>query len=163
MQVPSALVTLLEPWAEAYGNSSVLPTLVVFGHLSGLLLAGGTAVVLDRATLRASTSSAEERRQLLDALHTSHRWVLGGLALSVLTGVLLVTADIETYFVSAIFWTKLGLIVLLLVNGYALTRAERSARIAPDTAPWSSLRSRAITSLVLWFAVLLAGVALVNS
>ena len=163
MQTPSALVTLLEPWADAYGNSSVLSTLVVFGHLAGLLLAGGTAVVLDRATLAAARGSADERQRQLDALHASHRWVLGGLALSALTGVLLLTADIETYFVSAIFWTKIGLIVLLLTNGYAMTRAERGANTASDGTPWSALRSRAITSLVLWFAVLLAGVALVNS
>ena len=163
MQTPSALVTLLEPWAEAYGNSSVLSTLVVFGHLAGLLLAGGTAVVLDRGTLRAFHGPADEQRRQLDALQASHRWVIGGLALSALTGVLLLTADIETYVVSAIFWTKIGLIVLLLVNGFAMTRTEHGARNAPDAAPWGALRSRAITSLVLWFAVLLAGVALVNS
>jgi uncharacterized membrane protein len=163
VQTPSALVTLLEPWAEAYGNSGALPTLIVFGHLAGLLLAGGTAIVLDRATLRVSSGPTDERQRQLDALHAGHRWVIGGLALSALTGVLLLTADIETYVASAVFWTKMGLIGLLLVNGYVMTRAERGARTTPDGARWNALRSRAITSLVLWFAVVLAGVALVNS
>jgi uncharacterized membrane protein len=163
VQTPSALVTLLEPWAEAYGNSSALPTLIVFGHLAGLLLAGGTAVVLDRATLRAVHGPTDERQRQLDALQAGHRWVIRGLALSALTGVLLLTADIETYVVSAIFWTKMGLVGLLLVNGYVMTRVERGVRTAPDAARWNALRTHALTSLVLWFAVLLAGVALVNS
>jgi hypothetical protein len=49
------------------------------------------------------------------------------------------------------------------VNGYVMTRVERGMRTAPNAARWNALRSRALTSLVLWFAVLLAGVALVNS
>jgi hypothetical protein len=157
------LVTVLEPWANAYGNSSVLPTLVVFGHIAGLMIAGGLAIALDRATLRASAGTAEYRQRQLDDLRAGHPWVMTGLALSATTGVLLLTADVETYLASAVFWTKAGLIVALLVNGYAMTRSEARLHAAADSTGWSQLKARAITSLVLWFAIALAGVALVNT
>lgn len=163
MQTPTTLVELFEPWADVYGNSSVLPTIIVFGHLAGLMIGGGLAITLDRATLRAVGGSHGERQRQLGELRSGHRWVLAGLALSAATGVLLLTADVETYFVSAIFWTKIGLIVALLANGYAMTRSEARVQASPDTGDWSQLRARAVTSLALWFAIALAGVALVNT
>jgi hypothetical protein len=163
VQTPSALVALLEPWAETYGNSPVLPTLIVFGHIAGLMLAGGMAIALDRGTLRAGASSHEERQRHLAEMGAGHRWVMAGLALSAVSGVLLFTADIETYFVSTVFWVKLTLIAGLLVNGFAMTRTESRLRGSPDIGGWTQLRTRAVTSLVLWFAIALAGVALVNT
>jgi hypothetical protein len=164
MSAPSALVRLLEPWSQLYSDSKVLPTVVVFAHIAALVLAGGLAVTLDRATLRAARGSPEIRARHLDDLGAAHRVVLSGLALSAVTGVLLFTSDVETYFTSKIFWTKATMIALLLANGYAMTRTERRIRAADDaTAPWSRLRTTALVSLVLWFAIAFAGVALVNA
>ena len=163
MQTPAALVALLEPWAEAYGNSAVLPTLIVFGHIAGLMLGGGMAIALDRGTLRADGGSHEARQRHLEEMGAGHRWVIAGLALSAVTGVLLFTADVETYFVSTVFWVKLALIAGLLMNGFAMTRTESRLRGASDIDGWTQLRTRAVTSLVLWFAIALAGVALVNT
>jgi hypothetical protein len=165
MAIPSALVRFFEPWSELYGDSLVLPTLIVFGHIAALVFAGGLAVTLDRATLRAARGPAEFRWRQLDELAAAHRLVLFGLALSVVTGVLLLTADIETYFGSWIYWIKMGLIVLLLVNGYAMTRAESRIRLTPNAADepgWDTLRRTAAISIALWFAIAFAGVALVN-
>jgi hypothetical protein len=90
--------------------------------------------------------------------------VLGALALSLLSGVALLAADLETYFDSRIFWIKMGLIVLLLANGAWMTRTERTLRIAGSGADlqWRRLRTIAITSLALWLTITLAGVALMN-
>jgi hypothetical protein len=86
------------------------------------------------------------------------------LALSVVTGVLLLTADLETYLGSWIYWLKMGLVALLLVNGYAMTRTERRIRgLSDSTDAWAQLRLTALTSLILWFSIALAGVALVNA
>jgi len=168
MSAPAALVQLLEPWSHLYSDSKLLPTLIVFGHIAALVFAGGLAVTLDRATLRATRSggSAELRWRQLEELDRAHRIVLTGIALSFVTGVLLFTADIETYFVSWIYWTKMGLIVLLLANGFTMTRTETRIRLTPnaaDEAGWKRLRVTAMLSLVLWFAIAFAGVALVNA
>ena len=168
MSAPTGLVHLLEPWAHAYGDSKLLPTLVVFGHIAALVFAGGLAVTLDRATLRAArpNGSAEHRWRQLEELERAHRFVLTGLALSLVTGLLLLAADIETFFGSWIFWTKMGLIALLLANGYLMTRTESRIRNTPnaaDEAGWKRLRIAAMVSFFLWFTIAFAGVALVNA
>lgn len=161
---PEVLVSAFEPWATLYGDSNVLPTLVVFGHIAALVFAGGLAVTLDRATLRAARGSPEERQRQLRELASAHRLILFGLALSAATGVLLFGADVETYFGSPVFWTKMALVALLLANGYRMTRVEAGTG-SPDKAAraWPALRRAAIGSLFLWFATAFVGVALVNS
>jgi hypothetical protein len=153
---PDALVRLVEPWSQWYGDSTVVPTLVVFGHIAALVFAGGLAITLDRATLRAARGPAEFR----------WRQLLFGLGLSVVTGVLLFAADLETYFGSWIYWTKMGLIAVLLTNGYLMTRAESRISSTPNAADeggWKRLRTTAIASLLLWFTIAFAGVALVKA
>ena len=166
MDAPAALVQLFEPWSSVYSDSKVIPTLVVFGHVAALVFAGGLAVTLDRATLRAARGPAEFRWRQLDELALAHRLVVIGLALSVTTGVLLFTADVETYFTSWIYWAKMTLIVLLLANGFTMTRVESRMRSAPDADDdhgWQRLRRTAAISITLWFAIALAGVALGNA
>lgn len=163
---PEALVKLVEPWSQFYGDSTIAPTLVVFGHLAALVFAGGLAITLDRATLRAARGAAEFRSRQLEELRAAHRFVLIGIGLSIVTGVLLFTADLETYFGSWIYWTKMGLIVLLLLNGYRMTRVEARISSTPnaaDEAGWKQLRTTAILSLILWFTIAFAGVALVKA
>jgi hypothetical protein len=166
MKPPAALVSLVEPWAQLYGDSTIIPTLVVFGHLAALVFAGGLAITLDRATLRAARGPAEFRWRQLEALAAAHKLVITGIVLSVVTGILLATADLETYYASPIYWTKMGLIALLLANGYAMTRAERRISDSPnaeDPVGWQRLRFTAVASLFLWFAIAFVGVALVKA
>jgi hypothetical protein len=86
--------------------------------------------------------------------------VLGLLALS-LSGMLLFAADIETYWYSRIFWLKMGLIVLLLINGWLLLHGERLVTRG-EAHGWARLHHTATASLVLWFLTTLAGAALPN-
>lgn len=163
MTTPAALVQLFEPWASLYGDSRLVATLVVFGHIAALMLGGGLAISMDRGTLRA-VRAVESRARHLAELARAHRVVVAGLALSVVTGLMLFASDVETYFVSWVFWTKMTLIVLLLANGWNMTRIEASLRLTPDDeAPWRRMRFAAVASLILWFAIALAGVALVNA
>src|SRR4051794_37102225 len=161
---PSALAHLLEPWAHAYADSKLIATVVTFGHIASLLMAGGLAVATDRATLRALSLAAAERGRHLEDLSGVHRLVVGGLALSVITGFLLFASDVETFVGSWIFWLKMGLICVLLLNGYRMTRAEHALRAdAAEASPaWIALRRSALVSVALWYAITLAGVALMN-
>lgn len=164
MNAPEWLVRFVEPWSQLYGDSVLIATLVLFGHIAALVFAGGLAVTLDRGTLRAVRGTPEVRARQLDELALAHRLIVAGLALSFFTGVLLFAADVETYFSSWIYWTKMTLIALLLINGFIMTRIEQRIRSSSGSAPvWRRLRWTAIASLVLWFAIAFAGVALVNA
>jgi uncharacterized membrane protein len=119
------------------------------------------AVAADRASLRAVRASPTQQSSHLRELGLVHRVVLWGLAITFASGLLLAAADVETYATLNAFWVKMGLIVLLLVNGYSMQRAERA--LAAGTAAWRRLHRSAILSLVLWFAVLLASTFLTSA
>jgi hypothetical protein len=159
----SALARLAEPWNNLYSDSKVVSATVVFLHLVPLLLAGGTALSADRATLRASRGSAEDRTRQLGELARVHALVLGGLALSFASGVLLFLSDVDEFLGSPFFWIKLGFVGLLLLNGFMMTRTERAlAGGGNETALWARLRTISILSLTLWIATTLAGVVLMS-
>jgi hypothetical protein len=159
-----ALARMLEPWAHLYADSKVVATIVTFGHIASLLMAGGLAVATDRATLRALRLAATERGRHLDELAGVHRLVVTGLALSMITGVLLFASDVETFIGSWVFWGKMVLVVGLLINGYAMTRAERAVRgdTGGSSPSWAHLRRTALVSVGLWYVITLAGVVLTN-
>ena len=164
MTPPESLVHLLKPWSDFYSHSKMTVTIVQFLHIGGLLLAGGLAIAADRGTLRALRLAAAERHGHLRELDAVHRWVLAGLATVVISGVALLAADIETFFGSWIFWTKMGLVVVLLINGLMMTRAEHGLRQdATDRSPhWKTLHRVAVSSLTLWLVIAAFGVALTN-
>ena len=161
----ATLARFFEPWSHVYASSKMIATLVTFGHVASLLLAGGLAVATDRATLRALRLAAAERGRHLEELARVHRMVVGGITLSLVTGALLFASDVESFYASWVFWTKMALIVVLLVNGYAMTGAERVLREdAAEASPaWARLRRSAMVSMLLWYTITLAGVALVNA
>lgn len=162
---PAVLVRLAQPWADVYSHSSVVSTTITFVHVAALLFGGGVAIGADRGTLRSLRLEAAMRGTHLDELAALHRVVLTGLSLSLASGLLLLAADLETFFGSWVFWTKMLLVALLLANGLLMTRSERALRAAPtpDSPHWILLRRTAITSFVLWFAITLAGVVLVSA
>jgi hypothetical protein len=161
---PESLVNLLKPWADFYSHSKAAETVVTFLHIGGLLLAGGLAIAADRASLRALRLPVGQRETQMRELAAVHRWVLTGLTFVVVSGLLLLTADIETFFGSWIYWTKMGLVVLLLINGLIMTRVENGLAVdASDASPhWRTLKRTSVSSLVLWFSITFAGLALVN-
>ena len=148
---------MLETWSEIYSNSAVWRTVVLFAHIGGLLLGGGAAVSADRLTLVSETGDARQLRTLAAV----HRVVLSGLAAMIVSGLLMLGADFETFIRSPWFWTKMALIVLLLGNGVRVLRAEQAAR-AGEPSGWPRLRQAAVVSLVLWFLITLVGTVLPN-
>jgi uncharacterized membrane protein len=161
---PDALLKLLEPWTNLYNDSKLVETLVMFGHVGGLLIAGGIAISTDRGTLRAATWTDADRRRHLDEMGLLHRTVIVALGITLLSGAMLAAADLGTFWGSWIYWVKMLLVVLLLANGARMQSVEKRLHEDPvATSPhWGSLRTTAITSLVLWISITFAGVALLN-
>jgi uncharacterized membrane protein len=162
-----------EPWRRLFSHSALVSTLVLFGHIGGLLAGGGLALASDRATLRLRTADEAERRRHLDEL-ARLRWPMGvALLVAGLSGALLFLADVEAFATSRIFWAKMGLIALLLANLAIVIRAERALRAGLAREPaesgdaerarlWRRRRAGAVVSVVLWFVLVLAGTALAS-
>ncbi|HEY0527976.1 MAG TPA: hypothetical protein VGD02_04050 [Gemmatimonadaceae bacterium] len=165
------VAAIAKPWAAFYGDSVAASVTVTFAHIAGLLFAGGVAIAADRATLRAFRGGDESRQRVLEDLGTTHWWVLVALSLTMVSGLLLALSDVKTFGTSLTFWTKMVLIILLLINGSVLQRTERQLRGSvffdanSDSVRrgWSRLRVTAIISLALWTSITLAGVILVEA
>jgi uncharacterized membrane protein len=161
---PDALIKLFKPWNDFYGDSKLTETIVMFAHTGGLVLAGGIAVATDRLTLRARSWTDSDRQRHLVELGALHRTVVTGLVIIVLSGLAMLCSDLETFWGSWIYWVKMTLIVLLLVNGGQMVGIEK--KLATDSAAtsphWARLRTSAAISITLWLTVTLAGVALLN-
>lgn len=159
--MPALLSHWIEVWTSLYSNSAVLRTGLGFAHIAGLVASGGSAIAADRATLVAWRRDAASRVSHARVLHGTHRTVVIGLTVVSLSGVLLLAADLDTYLHSWVFWTKMGLIVLLLVNGSLLVRAGRRAQTGHQRA-WRTLGYGSMASLALWLLTTLMGAALPN-
>src|SRR5882724_12011712 len=133
---------LLALWAHFYGQTTAVRATVTYVHLGGILLGGGLAIAADFAALRLSPETVPDWTRELDRLAAVHRWVVGGLAL--------------TFATSIVFWTKMGLVALLLGNGYARLRCEIALRRG-GVARWGWFRRASIASLALWFLIVLFG------
>jgi len=164
MTTPEVLTRLAEPWAHFYSHSKAASTIVTFLHIAPIVVGGGIAIALDRATLRLDVNDAPARERHLRELGSVHPIVLWSLALLLLSGLAMLAADLDTFLPSWVFWLKMALIVALLANGARMTRLERtlagSAGAAGDQ--WRRLRGIAITSVILWLAITLAGVVLTS-
>ncbi len=160
MSLVETITELAKPFAHFYNHSKPLSIGTTYLHLASMLGAGGLAIASDRMTLRLT---AGDRRIVSHVTEQSamHRAVIIGLAISAASGVMMFLSDVETFLVSPMYWTKISGVVLLLVNGYFLTGAEkRLLANVNDTAAFRRLQLTARLSLFLWFAVALLGTVL---
>jgi len=150
------LSRLLEWWAHLYSDSKVLSAAVTYLHLGGILVAGGFAIVTDRASIVLLQEAEPDYPRELSRMGSVHAWVLGGLTVTAASGLLMLLADLHTYLTSLLFWTKMALIAALLANGWLRMRAENLLRDGMVSRR-ALLRRTSLVSVGLWFAVLLAG------
>jgi hypothetical protein len=148
---------MIDAWKEMYSNSVVWRSAVLFAHLGGILIGGGTAIATDRLTLRATPNDPH----LLRIVSGTHRIVVTAIACIAISGLLMLAADLDTFLISKVFWTKMALVALLLINGLRLLRAEQAAKSGAPSG-WARLRGASITSLVLWVLIALMGSVLAN-
>ena len=164
----STVDALAEPWQQLYAHSTLVATLVLFGHLAGLLVAGALTFSTEAGALRLDPADDGERRRYLRTVSPSRRAIAIALGVAMLNGVLLFLTDLEAFAVSRVFWTKMCLVVLLLTNTAIASRLEArllredGAPARDDAALWRRRRANAWATAVLWFALVLSGSALAN-
>ena len=144
-------------WSAVYSDHQAVSVAVRFLHLAGLVVGGGTALVADRHLLATVSGDTLARSAALTMAGASHRIVVPALALMALTGLLMATADLETFLSSRLFWIKMTIVALLLLNGAVLVFTERAAARSAGDRDWARLRAVSAASVVLWLSALLAG------
>jgi len=154
MMTPTGVTKLVEGWASYYADRKMVSAAVTSVHLAGILLGGGLSVASDRASFYL-VPDVECLQRDLGRLYAVHKWVIGGLGLTISTGLLMLFADLHTYVTSPLYWTKMGLFVLLLANGTLRLRAEIA--LQHGRTAWRAFHRTSAASMVLWFMVLLCG------
>jgi hypothetical protein len=159
------LATAVEPWKELYSGSTALSVTLTFAHLGAMMIGGGLAIAADRTVLRAGRLSDPPLiLKMANAVGDVHRPVVIALVVSALSGVLQLAADLETFAGSRVMVVKLALLLCLAVNGFLMLRDERNVRRDNGCAlAFRALQLRAVTSVVLWLAITLAGVGLMQA
>lgn len=158
-------IELARPWAKFYSRSDVAQAVLLFAHLAGMLWGGGLALSADRSVWKLRRASAEERARLLSEIARLHAPIITGIIISAISGVLMFTADLETYATAPAYWRKMVFFAFLLINGRWLQVQERRLQGTPATIPakWNVLTIASTFSMILWFAVMLGGVLLMNA
>lgn len=152
---------LADTWSALYSTSPAIKSALAFVHIGALVGGGGAAIAADRTTLRAMGRGQVALDHELEHLHHVHTFVIVGLALVIVSGVLLMCADLDAYLAAPVFWIKMALLALLMANGVLVVRGGRRTH-AGDPAGPRLLRFAAIASLVLWFTTTLCGAILPN-
>ena len=127
MSIVWHLAAVAAPWASFYNDSTVTQTLIAFGHFGGMMVAGGSAVTADRGVLQACGQAGSGRLRRIDDISGAHRAVVVALAVTSISGVLMLAADLENLARSPWFWLKMSLLLLLIINGWFMTRISRAS------------------------------------
>jgi hypothetical protein len=156
-----SIAELADTWSSIYSTSPAIKSALAFTHIGALVAGGGAAIAADRTTLRAMRRGQAALDHELEHLHHVHRFVIVGLALVIVSGLLLMFADLDAYLAAPVFWIKMALVVLLMANGALVMRGGRRTHAGDPSGP-RLLRMAAISSLTLWFGTTLVGAILLN-
>jgi uncharacterized membrane protein len=171
-----ALTALVQPWANLYADHPSLATVVLALHVLSMFVGGGMAIAADRRVILAAPGTADAARAVLADLSTTHGIVIGALIITFASGIAIFASDVILFSSSTLFWAKMSMLTLLLLNGVRLQRTERAAILGDDATPlsptdgpvpfpqkaWRDVRRAAVASLALWLSVVTLGVALAN-
>ena len=123
-------------------------------HIAGLVLAIGVTAVVDLRLL-GLTLRQQSAAQL--ASDTSW-WVLGGLTISIFTGLMLFSTDPDMYYTNLTFLIKRACLTLAIVFNYTVHRKA----VLPDVSPGRA-RLVASLSLALWVSIVFGGIFIANN
>jgi hypothetical protein len=160
MAIPAEILHLAQSWSDYYDDHNLVSVTILFGHIAGLLLAGGAALAADRFIPAAARGDDALREVCLARLPGVHRTVAFGLALLVVSGALMTFSDLQAFLASGVFYLKGAFFLLLILNGFVLLGGERLARLDDGARGWQRLRASAVASSFLWLATAFVGVML---
>jgi hypothetical protein len=145
---------LMNTWIGQWVGTSCsiwsFPTVLVF-HTVGLALLVGTNAIIDLRVLGASqTLPLPELRRLSRVM-----WI--GFAISAMSGIILFMTDAVRRAGQTAFWIKMGLIVVSFVVTYLIRPVLSEERAAAKAGIPRWAKALAVTSLILWAAVIVFG------
>ncbi len=120
-------------------------------HLLALALLGGTVLAVDMRLLGLGLKS-QPSSELLRKLQP---FMIGALATSIVTGVLMFLSEAIKCYFSPPFWYKMAL--LLLASLFAFTVRRRVALAEPGRFATGLVKLTGVVSMALWFGVGFAG------
>src|SRR5206468_9728007 len=80
---------LAEPWQKLYAHSTIVATLVLFGHVAGLFIAGALTFSTEASVLRLDPADDDARRRYLHGASPARRRIALALLIAMLSGLLL--------------------------------------------------------------------------
>ena len=134
---------------EAIRTSSWLFPVIESFHLLGLVVIGGSVLVVDMRLLGLGLRGQPAAQLARDA----QRWLVGSLVVMLASGVLLFTSEATKCYYHAAFWVKMTSLLLAILFTFTVRR-----KVAGADKP-SPLRSKlvAMASVTLWSAVGIGG------
>jgi hypothetical protein len=120
-------------------------------HLVGLALIGGAVLIVD---LRLA-GLVLQRQPVSTVASDAEPWLIGSLAVMLVTGALLFTSEALKCYYSPPFWLKMLFLAAAITFTFTLRRRVAAADDA-RISPWLS-RAVAIVSVLLWSGVGLMG------
>ena len=145
-------------WSAYYSDHQMVSLVIRYVHLAALMVGGGTALAIDRVVLGTARSRAHDRRHAaFTAMRGSHRIVVPALVIVTASGVLMAAADWSTFVASRLFWIKMILFGLLVLNGMALVAAEQRYAKNAEVTMWRRVVIASGASCLLWLLILWIG------
>jgi len=120
-------------------------------HLMGLSVIGGAVLLVDLRLLGLGL----RRQPVAQLAQDAERWLFGGLAVMVSTGILLFMCFATKYYYLTFFWVKMAALFLVIV--FTLSVRRRVAMADETRMNPVSSRAVALVSLSLWTTVALGG------
>jgi hypothetical protein len=131
-------------------SSASLIALVQIVHLLGLTVLFGTILMVDMALLGFGIRRHPASRIAAELMP----WTIGGLAVMLISGPLILSSETLKCYEASFFWIKMGVLVVAITFYFTVHR-----RFARSEPPPGRFRTRLVAciSLALWLAVALAG------
>ena len=139
------------PWIVTVTNSAVLISLVWLVHYFGFFLLVGTTALVDLRVLAAAARS----HKLAPLAGQLFPFAWTGLGLVIASGFIMFAGQATTFYPTAVFRIKMGMVLLALVFGVIVqwkSPVWDRAPSVPAVAKWLAL-----ASLALWIGSILAG------
>lgn len=136
---------------EAIRDSRWLFPVIESVHLLGLAVIGGAVLLVNMRLL----GFGIERQPVTQLWRDTRPWLLGSLAVMVVSGLLLFTSEATKLYYHEAFWVKMTSLCLATLFTFTVLRKVALAEQGRVSSFWS--KAAALISILLWSAVGIGG------